>query len=72
MVEDGRRGTAGAARWRRVRAALHSRRPSKTWGWLSGFPKRTAAASLCGGVIAIECAVDDGGANLQHQMSTSR
>ena len=47
-------------------------RPSKTWGWSRRFPKRTAAPSLCGGMIAIECAVDDGGANLQHQMSTSR
>jgi hypothetical protein len=47
-------------------------RPSKTWGWSSCFPKRTAAPSLCGGMIAIEFAVDDGGANLQRQMSTSR
>ncbi len=45
-------------------------KPSKTWGWSCRVPKRTQSPSFCGGMIVIEAAVDDGCANLEHQMST--
>ena len=47
-------------------------RPSKTWGWSCRSPKRTPSPSFCGGMIVIESAVDDGCANFEHQVSTSR
>ena len=47
-------------------------RPSITWGDSSGMAKRATGPSLSGRVILVEGPVDDRGADLEHQMRSSR
>src|SRR5271165_672906 len=48
------------------------KRPSITWGDSCGMAKRAAGPSLSGRVILVEGPVDDRGADLEHQMRSSR
>ena len=47
-------------------------RPSKTWGWSSGSPKRTSGPTLGDDMVSVKRTVHDGGSHLQHQMSARR
>src|SRR5208282_4395798 len=48
------------------------KRPSKTWGDSCGMAKRATGPSLSGRVVLVEGPVDDRGADLEHQMRSSR
>src|SRR5271166_5806673 len=50
----------------------HRWRPSITWGDSCGMAKRATGPSLSGRVILVEGPVDDRGADLEHQMRSSR
>ena len=47
-------------------------RPSITWGTSCGMAKRATGPSFSGRVIRVEGPVDDRGADLEHQMRSSR
>src|SRR5208283_5890949 len=49
-----------------------AQRPSKTWGDSCGMAKRATGPSLSGRVVLVEGPVDDRGADLEHQMRSSR
>ena len=52
--------------------SLFGVRPSKTWGDLRRFMKRSPGPSLCSGMVLVESSVHHRRSDLEHQMRSSR